>query len=134
GQDCVCVHIALFWIEPPDLISSYQSWLIEVPDHAAARVLERAPASDLRSCLFEAADAYASADAQAVRRCLISDRSICLRAVSRRVRLRRHCRADQGEEGATWSPLAPAPFCPTRCANRISCRWPPPHPRRARWR
>jgi hypothetical protein len=63
-QPCTCVHFALLWREPSGSTTFYANWLLEVADHALARLIERTPTTDLRQCLFDAADAFAAADYQ----------------------------------------------------------------------
>ena len=66
-QDCIICNVLLAWRKPSARNAEvWAGWLTEIPDHAAARLIERAPNVDLRVCLFEAAAAFAAADAQAV--------------------------------------------------------------------
>jgi len=61
-QDCIVVHIALFWRESRGTVAHWANWLVEVPDHAAGRFLQYAPHADLHTALFAAASCFASAD------------------------------------------------------------------------
>jgi hypothetical protein len=77
-QDGVCVHIALLWREPNGAVTFHLNYLLEVPDHAAARFLQRAPAADLRAALFAAASAFTAADQQDVAFALVRRETIYL--------------------------------------------------------
>jgi hypothetical protein len=74
----VRVHIALLWREPDDAVTFHLNYLLEVPDHAAARFLQRAPAADLPAALFEAASAFTSADQEDVALALVHRDTIYL--------------------------------------------------------
>jgi hypothetical protein len=77
-QDGVCVHIALLWREPDGAVTFHLNYLLEVPDHACARFLQRAPAADLHAALFEAASAFTAADEQDVSFALVKRETIYL--------------------------------------------------------
>jgi hypothetical protein len=118
GQDCICIHIALFWTKTRATVSSYQSWLVEVSDHAAARLLQHAPTANLGRCLFDAADAYAAADADAVQRVVWPTSA---RSISKPVRDISPATSSPGSSSApaaASSMAAPAPICPRRCWTR----------------
>jgi hypothetical protein len=65
-QDCLLVCYAAAWPPTPKSIRVHSAWALEVPDHAAARLLQRAPEADLRAALFEAGLAFVAADAAVV--------------------------------------------------------------------
>jgi hypothetical protein len=79
-QDAVCVHIALLWREPNGTVTFHLNYLLEVPDHAAARFLQRAPAADLQAALFEAARNFSAADRADVWFALVNRLTIYLAA------------------------------------------------------
>ncbi len=56
----------------------WANFLLECPDHAAARFLQRAPHADLHAALYEAARNFTAADAQDVWQCLASGQTIYL--------------------------------------------------------
>jgi hypothetical protein len=66
AQDCILACFLVAWPPTPQCLQCHRAWALEVPDHAAARLLQRAPETDLRTALFEASLAFLSADAAAV--------------------------------------------------------------------
>ena len=76
-QPCTCVHFAVVWREPNGNVTFYANWLLEVANHALARLIQRAPTTDLRRCLFEAAACFAAADKDEV---FANNRSFYLRS------------------------------------------------------
>jgi hypothetical protein len=79
-QDGVCVHIALLYREPDGTVTFQLNYLLEVPDHACARFLQRAPAADLQAALFAAANSFTAADRLDVWQAMVSRDSIYLAA------------------------------------------------------
>jgi hypothetical protein len=68
-QDCILASFLLAW-QSSRAVSFWSGWAAEIPDHAAARYLQRATADEaaLRAALFAAGVAFMSASAAAVRR------------------------------------------------------------------
>ena len=63
-QDCIVGHVALLWSDLDGIGETlWRRWLIEAPDHATHRFLQRAPGSSLKAALFEAMTSFAGADA-----------------------------------------------------------------------
>jgi hypothetical protein len=79
-QDAVCCHVALLWREPNGSVTFHLNYLLEVPDHACGRFLQRAPAADLQAALFEAASNFTAADRVDVWQALVRRDSIYLAA------------------------------------------------------
>jgi hypothetical protein len=77
-QDGICCHVALLYREPKGSVTFHLDYLLEVPDHACARFLQRAPAADLQAALFAAASAFTAADQQDVAFALVNRQSIYL--------------------------------------------------------
>jgi hypothetical protein len=77
-QSGICVHIALLWREPNGSGTFHLNYLLEVPDHACARFLQRAPAANLHAALFEAANAFTAADQEDVALALVHRDTIYL--------------------------------------------------------
>jgi hypothetical protein len=77
-QSGICCHIALLWREPDGAVTFHLNYLLETPDHAVARFLQRAPAADLQAALFEAASSFTAADEQDVSFALVKRETIYL--------------------------------------------------------
>jgi hypothetical protein len=54
------------WTRCNRSVTCHSAWAAEVPDHAAARFLQRAAKADLRDALFAAGLAFLAADAATV--------------------------------------------------------------------
>jgi hypothetical protein len=67
AQDCILVCFLLAWPEERS-ISLWSQWSVEIPDHAAARFIQRAGAGGLRNALFEAGLGFMRADASVITR------------------------------------------------------------------
>ncbi|HZV03628.1 MAG TPA: hypothetical protein VE999_00930 [Gemmataceae bacterium] len=69
-QNCLLVCAAVAFPNPPlpgvKAISLYSTFVLEIADHAAARLLQRAPQASLRQAALDAADAFATAEAKCV--------------------------------------------------------------------
>ena len=64
----------------PHSVTCHSAWAAEIPDHAAARFLQRAAKADLREALFAAGLAFLAADAATVVPLVGQDTSIYLPA------------------------------------------------------
>jgi hypothetical protein len=62
------------------MMSLNAAWSLEIFEHARARLLQRAPDADLRAAAFEAALAFAAADAKTVEPLISTATSIFLPA------------------------------------------------------
>jgi hypothetical protein len=58
----------------------WSQWILEVPDHALGRLLQRSPQADLGDCLTEAAAGFLDAGADPIRNAAKHDHPIYLRA------------------------------------------------------
>jgi hypothetical protein len=81
-QDCVLVCFLLAWPPTPRTIQAHSAWAAEIPDHAAARLLQRVPTADLRAALFEAGLAFLAAEADTLVPLVGTETSIYLPAAS----------------------------------------------------
>ena len=80
-QDCTLICYFLAWPQTARSIVAHSAWAAEIPDHAAARLLQRAPrAADLRTVLFEAGMAFLAADAETIVPFVGQDASVYLPA------------------------------------------------------
>jgi hypothetical protein len=78
-QDCTLVCYLVAWPPTAHSIVAHSAWAAEIPDHAAARLLQRAPRPpDLRAVLFEAGLAFLAADAETVVPFVGTDASVYL--------------------------------------------------------
>jgi hypothetical protein len=82
GQDCILACFAAVYPVPAIGISLHAAWATEIADHAAARLLQRAPNGDLRAAAQQAALAFVSADASIVRPLIGTATSVYLQAGS----------------------------------------------------
>jgi hypothetical protein len=65
-QPCTLVCYTAVWPPTRDTLRMHSGWAAEIPDHALARLLQRAPDADIRAALFAAANAFVAADADIV--------------------------------------------------------------------
>jgi hypothetical protein len=65
-QDCTLVCYLVAFPPTPHSVTCHSGWAAEIPDHAAARFIQRAPKSDLREALFAAGLSFLAAAAEAV--------------------------------------------------------------------
>jgi hypothetical protein len=80
-QDCTLVCYLLAWPPTAHSIVAHSAWASEIPDHAAARLLQRSPRPpDLRAVLFEAGLAFLAAAVDAVRPQVGTEASVYLPA------------------------------------------------------
>jgi hypothetical protein len=79
-HDCTLVCFVAAFSPTPHSVTCHSAWAAEIPDHAAARILQRAPKSDLRNALFAAGLAFLAADAETVVPLVGQDTSIYLPA------------------------------------------------------
>jgi hypothetical protein len=80
-QDCTLICYFLAWPRTAHSIAAHSAWAAEIPDHAAARLLQRSPRPpDLRAVLFEAGLAFLAAAADAVVPHVGTDSSVYLPA------------------------------------------------------
>jgi hypothetical protein len=80
-QDCILACYAIAYPVPGlDGLSLHSGWALEIADHAAARLLQRAPDADLRRSALEAALGFATADASVVQLLIGEHPSIYLSA------------------------------------------------------
>jgi hypothetical protein len=78
-QDCLLACYALAHPSPVfGALHVNAAWALEISDHCAGRLLQRAPDVDLRSAALEAALAFAAADAKTVEPLIGTDSSIYL--------------------------------------------------------
>jgi hypothetical protein len=80
SQDCLLVCYLVAFPPTPRSVTCHSAWALEAPDHACARFLQRAPKSDLRTALFDAALAFLAADAATVVPLVGRDTSVYLPA------------------------------------------------------
>jgi hypothetical protein len=81
-QNCVLACYAVVYPVPGIGITLHAAWATEIADHAAARLLQRAPNADLRTAAQQAALAFVAADASIVRPLIGTAQSIYLKAGS----------------------------------------------------
>jgi hypothetical protein len=80
AQDAILVRYGFAWIERRRELNGYEAFSIEVPDHATARLLQRAPDINLPRVLMEAQDQFFAADVSTVSRHVAHGTSLYLRA------------------------------------------------------
>ena len=80
AQDAIIVRYGFAWIEHKLALYGYEAFSIEVPDHALARLMQRAPGINLPRVLEEAQDQFFAADVATVSRHVSDDTSLYLRA------------------------------------------------------
>jgi hypothetical protein len=68
SQDAILVRYGLAWVVKKRELVGYEAFTLEAPDHALARMLQRAPGTDIREALHQAHHALFQASAQAVGR------------------------------------------------------------------
>jgi hypothetical protein len=79
AQDAILVRYCFAWIERKRELNGYEAFTLEVPDHATARLLQRAPDINLPRVLMEAQDAFFAADVATVSRHVAHGTSLYLR-------------------------------------------------------
>jgi hypothetical protein len=79
AQDAILVRYGFAWIERKRELNGYEAFSIECPDHAAARLLQRAPEVNLPRVLMEAQDQFFAADVSTVSRHVAHGTSLYLR-------------------------------------------------------
>jgi hypothetical protein len=62
AQDALIIRYGFCWIERKRELNGYEAFSVEVPDHATARLIQRAPEINLPRVLMEAQDAFFAAD------------------------------------------------------------------------
>jgi hypothetical protein len=67
-QDAILVRYGLAWVIKKRELVAYEAFTLEAPDHALARMLQRAPSTGIKQALHEAHHALFRASAQAVGR------------------------------------------------------------------
>jgi hypothetical protein len=67
-QDCILLRYGFAWIERKRELNGYEAFSIEVPDHATARLLQRAPDVNLPRVLMQAQDEFFLASVATVSR------------------------------------------------------------------
>jgi hypothetical protein len=67
-QDAILVRYGLAWVVKKRDLVAYEAFTLEAPDRALARMLQRAPGTDIREALHQAHHALFRASAQAVGR------------------------------------------------------------------
>jgi hypothetical protein len=80
AQDAILVRYGFAWIERKRELNGYEAFSIEVPDHALARLIQRAPDINLPRVLMEASDQFFAADVATVSRHVAHGTSLYLRA------------------------------------------------------
>jgi hypothetical protein len=68
AQDAILVRYGFAWIERKRELNGYEAFSIECPDHATARLMQRAPSINLPRVLMEAQDQFFAADVSTVSR------------------------------------------------------------------
>jgi hypothetical protein len=80
AQDAILVRYGFAWIERKRELNGYEAFSIECPDHATARLLQRAPEVNLPRVLMEAQDQLFAADVSTVSKHVAHGTSLYLRA------------------------------------------------------
>jgi hypothetical protein len=80
AQDAILVRYGFAWIERRMELNGYEAFSIEVPDHATARLVQRAPNAKLPRVLMETQDQFFAADVATVSRHVAHGKSLYLRA------------------------------------------------------
>jgi hypothetical protein len=80
AQDAILVRYGFAWIERKREFNRYEAFSLEVPDHATARLLQRAPDVNLTRVLMEAQDQFFAADVAIVSKHVAHGTSLYLRA------------------------------------------------------
>jgi hypothetical protein len=68
SQDAILVRYGLAWVVRKRDLVAYEAFTLEAPDHALARMLQRAPGTDIKAALHQAHHHMFQASAQAVSR------------------------------------------------------------------
>jgi hypothetical protein len=79
-QDCLLLCLALAWTPTRSAVQFWRGIVLEVSDHAAARLLQRAPNANAHNCLHEAGAAFMAADAREIIKAAANRRAIFLPA------------------------------------------------------
>jgi hypothetical protein len=79
AQDAILVRYGFAWIERKRELNGYEAFSIEVPDHATARLVQRAPDVNLPRVLMEAQGAFFQADVATVSRHVAHGTALYLR-------------------------------------------------------
>jgi hypothetical protein len=58
AQDAILIRYGVAWIERKRELNGYEAFSLEVPDHATARLMQRAPNVNLPRVLMEAQDQF----------------------------------------------------------------------------
>jgi hypothetical protein len=80
AHDAILVRYGFAWIERKRELNGYEAFSIELPDHATARLVQRAPDVNLARVLMEAQDQFFAADVATVSRHVAHGTSLYLRA------------------------------------------------------
>jgi hypothetical protein len=79
AQDAILVRYGFAWIERKRELHGYEAFSIELPDHATARLVQRAPDINLPRVLMEAQDQFFAADVATVSRHVAHGTALYLR-------------------------------------------------------
>jgi hypothetical protein len=79
-QDAIIIRYGFAGIERKRELNGYEAFSIEIPDHATARLMQRAPSINLPRVLIEAQDQFFAADVATVSRHVAHGTSLYLRA------------------------------------------------------
>jgi hypothetical protein len=80
AQDAILLRYGFCWVERKRELNGYEAFSLECPDHATARLLQRAPDVNLPRVLMEAQDQFFAADVKTVGNHVTHGTSFYLRA------------------------------------------------------